>query len=90
MLANLALAGIPQLAIPLSMENYMEARCAVSIRCGLMLTGPDFSLLGTALDSLLNEPIYKRAAQSLAEKYARSNAEAQTQQLRQGLCKLIS
>ena len=87
--ANLALAGLPQLAIPLSMENYMEARQTVRARCGLMLPGPDFSKLGAKLSELVDNAIYRQAARNFNLKYAGSSSETQTQHMLNKLHELL-
>lgn len=89
LLANLALAGIPQLTIPVSMENYMEARQAVDASCSLMAAGPDFSGMSAQLDELLDNDIFRAGAARLAEIYAGSTSERQSEILRKNLYELI-
>ena len=88
-LANLVLAGLPQLALPVSMENYMEARRLEIVGCGLMTTGPNFAAVGEKLDQLLCEPSYGLAARSLAKRYARSDVMTQTMSLQHKLYELV-
>jgi UDP-N-acetylglucosamine:LPS N-acetylglucosamine transferase len=88
-LSNLALAGIPQMLIPISMENFMEARQAARISCGLMAPEANFSKLHLQLNELVDTSVNRVAAQSLAQKYGAFNSLSQTEHLRQNLYELF-
>lgn len=78
-LATLALAGIPQLAIVRSIENYMEARRLELLGCGLIASGPQYESVETKLTALCQDRDFARAASGLARKY---HAQSSTTQCR--------
>ena len=74
-LAHFALAGIPQLAIPRSIENLMEARRLEVLGCGLLSNGDDPAVFMIKATALIANPDYRRAARSFGLKYRTQNYE---------------
>ena len=89
-LANLALAGIPQLVIPRTIENAMQARRLELLGGGLSFNGLDKERFKNKLNGLLHDASYRRVAQGLAKKYAGQNAATLTEHLYNSLSSVAS
>ena len=78
-IAAMLLAGVPQLLIPIQLEQYVMARHVTAYGAGLFVDPqkpqPDYASL---LHELLSNPIYRSRARKFAETYAAFN---QTQQI---------
>lgn len=71
--ANFALAGIPQLTFPQSIENLMEARRIELLGCGMISMGDNAARVAEKMNALLRNPDYRRAARQMQEKYRHQN-----------------
>lgn len=88
-LANLAIAGIPQLVIPRTIENAMQARRLELLGAGLSFNGSDKVRFENKLNGLLHDAGYRRAAQRFAQKYHGQNATTLTEDLYNSLRPLV-
>ena len=79
--ANFALAGIPQFAIPQSVENLMESRRLEILGCGLMANLADRDKFVGGLNALIANGDYRRSARKLKRKYENENFATSTQRI---------
>ena len=79
--ANFALAGIPQLALPQSVENLMEARRLEILGCGLIANLSDAEQFGRGLNALVANRDFRRAARRLQQKYQNQDEHSATELL---------
>ena len=67
---ELLLRGVPQLLIPLSLEQLVFTRRVVQQRAGLLVLPSKTNLVGSALKQLLYDHAYKTAAKAFADRYS--------------------
>ena len=80
-IANFALAGIPQLALPISIENLMESRRLEILGCGLVSMADEFNRFSTKANALITDRGFRRAAIKLHNKYKNQDFESQSEKL---------
>ena len=79
--ANFALAGIPQLTLPQSVENLMESRRLEILGCGLIANLSDAEQFGRGLNALIANRDFRRAAGRLQQKYQNQDERSATELL---------
>ena len=89
-LVNFSVAGIPQLVIPRTIENAMQARRLELLGAGLSFNGTDQEKFTSKMNGLLYDVDYTRGAQRIAEKYSDQNAKVMTEHLYKDLGSVLA